>query len=191
MKYLIVGLGNRGAEYELTRHNIGFLVLDKLANDMGITFTTKKLGDMTHGRLKNKIVYLLKPSTFMNLSGKSVRYWLQELEIPIENLLVITDDLALPTGKLRLKTKGSDGGHNGLKSIQELLMTREYSRLRVGISDEFQKGKQVDYVLGNWSDEEWKTVKPKIETASEAVKSFVLAGAAITMEKYNGGTIRQ
>ncbi len=185
MKYLIVGLGNPGAEYELTRHNIGFLVLDKLAADIGISFSPKKLGDVAQGRLKNKIVHLLKPSTFMNLSGKSVRYWLQSLEIPMENLLVVTDDLALPTGKLRMKTKGSDGGHNGLKSIQDIIQTQEYSRLRFGISNEFNKGSQVDYVLGNWSDEEWKIVKPQIETAAEAVKSFVLAGAGVTMEKYN------
>jgi peptidyl-tRNA hydrolase, PTH1 family len=185
MKYLITGLGNPGLEYESTRHNIGFLVLDKLAADMGISFATKKLGDIAQGRLKNKIVHLLKPSTFMNLSGKAVRYWLQELEIPIENLLVITDDLALPTGKLRIKMKGSDGGHNGLSSIQEILQTQQYPRLRFGISNEYLRGKQVDYVLGNWTDEEWKIVKPQIETASEAVKSFILAGPAITMEKYN------
>src|SRR5665213_3469407 len=118
MKYLITGLGNPGAEYELTRHNIGFLVLDKLAQDMEIAFSPKKLGDVTSGRLKNKTLYLLKPSTYMNLSGKAVRYWMQQENIPLENILVITDDLALPTGKLRLKTKGSDGGHNGLKSIE-------------------------------------------------------------------------
>jgi len=187
MKYLIVGLGNPGPEYELTRHNIGFLVLDKIAADTGITFSTKKLGDMAQGRLKNKIIHLLKPSTYMNLSGKAVRYWMQDLDIPIENILVITDDLALPTGKLRMKTKGSDGGHNGLKSIQEILQTPEYARLRFGISDEFQKGKQVDYVLGQWADDEWKIVKEKIDTAAEAVKSFVLAGPAVTMEKFNRG----
>jgi PTH1 family peptidyl-tRNA hydrolase len=185
MKYLIVGLGNPGGEYELTRHNIGFLVLDKLAADMGISFSPKKLGDFAQGRLKNKMVHMVKPSTYMNLSGKSIRYWLQELNIPIENLLVITDDLALPTGKLRLKTKGSDGGHNGLKSTQEILQTQQYPRLRFGISNVFEQGRQVDYVLGKWSDEEWKTVKPQIDVAAEAVKSFVLAGAAVTMEKFN------
>jgi len=185
MKYLITGLGNPGAEYELTRHNIGFLVLDKLAGMTDISFEAKKLGDMASGRLKNKIIYLLKPSTFMNLSGKAVRYWLTELNIPIENLLVITDDLALPTGKLRMKTKGSDGGHNGLKSIQELLQTPEYTRLRFGIGSDFPKGRQMDYVLGNWTDEEWVIVKDKIEQAAEAVKSFVLAGPNLTMEKYN------
>lgn len=185
MKYLITGLGNPGAEYELTRHNIGFLVLDKLAGMTDISFETKKLGDMASGRLKNKIIYLLKPSTFMNLSGKAVRYWLTELNIPIENFLVITDDLALPTGKLRMKTKGSDGGHNGLKSIQELLQTPEYARLRFGIGSDFPKGRQMDYVLGNWTDEEWVIVKDKIEQAAEAAKSFVLAGPNLTMEKYN------
>ena len=185
MKYLIAGLGNPGQEYELTRHNIGFLVLDKLAGEMNISFSGKKLGEMASGRLKNKIVHLLKPGTFMNLSGKAVRYWLHQLEIPIENLLIITDDLALPTGKLRLKTKGSNGGHNGLKSIEELLQTQEYARLRFGIGNEFSKGRQVDYVLDTWTDDEWKTVKEKIDVAAEAVKSFVLAGSAITMEKYN------
>jgi len=187
MKYLIVGLGNPGAEYEFTRHNIGFLVMDKLAADLGISFETKKLGDVAQGRLKNKIVHLLKPSTYMNLSGKAVRYWMQDLGIPIENILIVTDDLALPTGKLRMKTKGSDGGHNGLTSIQEILQTQQYPRLRFGISNEFSKGKQVDYVLGRWDDEEWKTIKPQIETGAEAVKSFVLAGPVITMEKYNRG----
>jgi peptidyl-tRNA hydrolase, PTH1 family len=186
MKYLIAGLGNPGLEYELTRHNIGFLVVEKLAADIGISFSPKKLGDISQGRIKNKIVHLLKPATFMNLSGKAIRYWLQELDIPMENLLVITDDLALPTGKLRMKMKGSDGGHNGMKSIQDILQTQQYSRLRFGISNEFLKGSQVDYVLGNWSDDEWKIVKPKIEVAAEAVKSFVLAGPVITMEKYNG-----
>jgi PTH1 family peptidyl-tRNA hydrolase len=187
MKYLIVGLGNPGYEYALTRHNIGFLVLDKLAADLDTNFEPKKLGDFAQGRLKNKTVHLLKPSTYMNLSGKSIRYWMNELGIPPENLLVITDDLALPTGKLRMKTKGSAGGHNGLKSTEELLQTQEYSRLRFGISDEFQKGKQVDYVLGKWSDMEWAIIKDQIDVAAEAVKSFVLAGPAITMEQYNRG----
>ena len=185
MKYLITGLGNPGPEYELTRHNIGFLVLDKLAADTEISFETKKLGELATGRLKNKIIYLLKPNTYMNLSGKAVRYWLTELNIPIENFLVVTDDLALPTGKLRMKTKGSDGGHNGLKSIQELLQTQEYPRLRFGISGDFPKGRQIDYVLGTWDDEEWKIVKEKIDVASEAIKSFVLAGPVLTMEKFN------
>ena len=185
MKYLITGLGNPGQDYELTRHNIGWLVLDKLAADMGIEFSGKKLGDMTSGRLKNKIVYLLKPNTYMNLSGKAVRYWLNELDIPTENLLIITDDLALPNGKLRMKTKGSDGGHNGLKSIEEMLQTRDYARLRFGVGNDFPKGRQMEYVLGTWSDEDWKTVREKIEVATEAIKRFVLAGPVLAMEKYN------
>ncbi len=185
MKYLITGLGNPGAEYELTRHNIGFLVLDRLAASLDISFEPKKLGEMGSGRIKNKIIYLLKPATFMNLSGKAVRYWLTELNIPIENLLVITDDLALPTGKLRMKTKGSDGGHNGLKSIQEILQTPEYARLRFGIGSDFPNGRQMDYVLGNWTDQEWVIIKDKIDSAADAVKSFVLAGPNLTMEKYN------
>jgi len=185
MKYLITGLGNPGQEYELTRHNIGWLVLDKLAADMGIEFSGKKLGELASGRLKNKTVYLLKPNTYMNLSGKAVRYWLQELDIPKENLLIITDDLALPNGKLRMKTKGSDGGHNGLKSIEEMLQTPEYARLRFGVGSDFSKGHQMEYVLGTWSDEDWKTVKEKIEVAAEAIKSFALAGPVLTMEKYN------
>lgn len=186
MKYLITGLGNPGPEYELTRHNIGFLVLDRLADEMNIRFSTGRYGQLAQGRLKNKTLFLLKPDTFMNLSGKAVRYWMQQENIPAENLLVVTDDLALPTGKLRLKTKGSDGGHNGLKSINELLGHSNYPRLRFGISNEFSKGRQVDYVLGQWKDDEWKTVKSKIELASEIIQSFALAGAETTMGKYNG-----
>jgi peptidyl-tRNA hydrolase, PTH1 family len=185
MKYLIVGLGNPGQEYELTRHNIGFLVCDHIAETNTASFKPGRHGKIAETRFKNKQVYLLKPDTFMNLSGKAVRYWLNELKIPNENLLVITDDLALPLGKLRLKMKGSDGGHNGLKSINEVLNTQQYSRLRFGIGDEFSKGKQVDYVLGKWRDDEWKVLKEKIEVAAEFTKSFVLEGAERAMTKFN------
>jgi PTH1 family peptidyl-tRNA hydrolase len=185
VKYLIAGLGNPGPEYFYTRHNIGFLVLDALAGESGASFKPDRLGDIAQVRVKNKVLHLLKPNTYMNLSGKAVRYWLQQLDIPVENLLVVTDDLSLPTGKLRLRTKGSDGGHNGLKSIQELLNTQDYARLRFGISAEFAKGKQVDYVLGEWTGEEEKIIKEAIPTAAEAIKSFALAGPAVTMEKYN------
>ncbi len=185
MKYLIAGLGNPGPEYEKTRHNIGFLVLDRLAADLGGTFKTDKFGQIAQVRAKNKILYLLKPDTYMNLSGKAVRYWLQQLDIPKENLLVVTDDLALPSGKLRLKTKGSDGGHNGLKNINELLQTQEYARLRFGVGNDFPKGKQVDYVLSGWRAEEWKLVEERIKLSAEAIQSFALAGPSSTMTKYN------
>jgi PTH1 family peptidyl-tRNA hydrolase len=187
VKYLITGLGNPGPEYFYTRHNIGFLVLDALAEESGASFKPDRLGDITQVRAKNKILHLLKPNTYMNLSGKAIRYWLQQLDIPVQNLLVVTDDLSLPTGKLRMRTKGSDGGHNGLKSIQELLQTQEYARLRFGISAEFAKGKQVDYVLGQWTADEEKIIKEAIPKAGEAIKSFALAGPVVTMEKYNRG----
>lgn len=185
MKYLIAGLGNPGPEYFYTRHNIGFLVLDALAEESGASFKPDRLGDVTQVRAKNKILHLLKPNTYMNLSGKAIRYWLQALDIPVQNLLVVTDDLSLPTGRIRIRTKGSDGGHNGLKSIQELLQTQDYARLRFGISDNFPKGKQVDYVLGEWTPEEQKIIKESIPLATEAIKSFALSGPEVTMGKYN------
>ena len=153
-KFLIVGLGNIGDKYEHTRHNIGFKVLDELAKQENRKFETLKLGDLTTYKFKGRSFILLKPSTFMNLSGKSVLYWMTKEKIPLENVLVITDDLNLPFGTLRLKTKGSDGGHNGLKDIQDKLQTTKYNRFRFGISDTFSKGKQVDYVLGKWSADE-------------------------------------
>ena len=185
MKYLITGLGNPGPEYIQTRHNIGFLVLDKLAEKLAISFSPGRYGNIAQGRIKNKIVHLLKPETYMNLSGKAVRYWMNELNIPEENLLIITDDLALPTGKLRMKTKGSDGGHNGLKSINELLGHQNYARLRFGVSNNFDKGRQVDYVLGEWTAEDREIIVPKIELAVQAIESFVLAGPEKTMGTYN------
>lgn len=185
-KYLIVGLGNIGETYQNTRHNIGFKILDVFANKEALTFQTQKFGAITHYKLKGRTFVLLKPNTFMNLSGKAVLYWLTKEKIPLENLLVITDDLNLPFGSIRLKTKGSDGGHNGLKDIQEKLQTTKYNRFRFGISDAFNKGKQVDYVLGEWTQEENNNLDERLVKASELIKSFVLAGVNRTMNMFNG-----
>ena len=185
-KFLIVGLGNIGEKYEKTRHNIGFNILDFLAKEENITFETQKLGDLTSFKLKGRTFILLKPSTFMNLSGKAVTYWMQKEKIELSNLLILTDDLNLPFGTLRLKTKGSDGGHNGLKDIQEKLGTTNYNRLRFGISDEFSKGRQVDYVLGEWSREDQEKLPERLKTCSEIIKSFGTAGVNNTMNQYNG-----
>lgn len=185
-KYLIVGLGNIGEKYENTRHNIGFKVLDYFANKEDLVFETKKLGDLTTYKLKGRTFILLKPNTYMNLSGKAVLYWLTKEKIPLENLLVITDDLNLPFGSIRLKTKGSDGGHNGLKDIQEKLNTTKYNRFRFGISDAFGKGRQVDYVLGEWTQEEDNQLKERLEKSIELIKSFALAGINNTMNAFNG-----
>ncbi|MBF8151216.1 aminoacyl-tRNA hydrolase [Winogradskyella sp. F6397] len=185
-KFLIVGLGNIGEKYANTRHNIGFKILDYLAETNDITFETVKLGDVSTLKIKGRSLILLKPSTFMNLSGKSIKYWLKKEKIPIENLLVVTDDLNLPFGSLRLKTKGSDGGHNGLKDTQDKLQTVKYNRFRFGISDEFSKGRQVDYVLGEWTDEENTQLKERLKISAELVKSFALAGVNTTMNQFNG-----
>ncbi|NNC48955.1 MAG: aminoacyl-tRNA hydrolase [Flaviramulus sp.] len=185
-KFLIVGLGNIGEKYENTRHNIGFKILDFFAKQEALTFETQKLGDVTTYKLKGRTFILLKPNTYMNLSGKAVLYWLTKEKIPIENLLVITDDLNLPFGSIRLKTKGSDGGHNGLKDIQEKLNTTKYNRFRFGISNAFSKGKQVDYVLSNWTDEEIKSLNERLDKSLELIKSFVLSGVNDTMSKFNG-----
>ena len=185
-KYLVVGLGNIGEKYENTRHNIGFKVLDYFANQESLTFETQKLGDITTYKLKGRTFILLKPNTYMNLSGKAVLYWLTKEKIPLENLLVITDDLNLPFGSIRLKTKGSDGGHNGLKDIQDKLNTTKYNRFRFGISDTFSKGRQVDYVLGEWTDEENKNLKERLDKSVELIKSFGLAGINNTMNAFNG-----
>lgn len=185
MKYLIAGLGNIGAEYQYTRHNIGFRVLDALAKASNIVFTDRRYGEVAELKVKGKTLILLKPSTYMNLSGNAVRYWLKEEKIPVENLLVVVDDLALPFGSLRLKGKGSDAGHNGLKNIQSVLGTQVYSRLRFGIGREFSKGRQIDYVLGEFSDEEEKSLPERLETADEIIKSFCLAGLQNTMNQYN------
>ena len=185
-KYLIVGLGNIGEKYQNTRHNIGFKVLDFFAKTEEVTFETQKLGDVTVYKFKGRQFILLKPSTYMNLSGKSVLYWLTKENIPMENLLIITDDLNLPFGSIRLKTKGSDGGHNGLKDIQDKLQTTNYNRFRFGISDAFSKGRQVDYVLGEWSDEENEKLSERLEKSVELIKSFGTAGVNITMNTFNG-----
>jgi len=185
-KYLIVGLGNIGEKYQNTRHNIGFKVLDYFANKEGLVFETQKLGDITTYKLKGRTFIFLKPNTYMNLSGKAVLYWLTKEKIPLENVLIITDDLNLPFGSIRLKTKGSDGGHNGLKDIQDKLNTTKYNRFRFGISDAYSKGRQVDYVLGEWTDEENKNLKERLEKSVELVKSFALAGINNTMNTFNG-----
>lgn len=185
-KFLIAGLGNIGPKYEHTRHNIGFQILDHLAKEKELTWDTQKLGDLTVYKVKGRSLLLLKPSTFMNLSGKAVKYWMDKEKIPLENLLVVTDDLNLPFGALRLKTKGSDGGHNGLKDIQHILNTTQYNRFRFGISDRFAKGRQVDYVLGQWTDDEQKQMPERLEMARKAVDSFALAGMSITMNTFNG-----
>ena len=184
-KYLIVGLGNIGADYTNTRHNIGFKVVEQFAALNGAVFETKKLGDLATFRFKGRVFTLLKPNTYMNLSGKSVKYWLEKQAIPQENLLVITDDLNLPFGSLRLKMKGSDGGHNGLKDIQDKLNTSQYNRLRFGISDAFSKGRQVDYVLGEWTTEESEKLKERLDHCAEFIKSFVMAGVKNAMNSYN------
>ena len=185
-KFLIVGLGNIGAEYVNTRHNIGFKILDYFANQESVSFQTQKLGDVAEYKIKGRTVLLLKPNTYMNLSGKAVKYWLEKENIEKENTLVITDDLNLSFGSIRIKAKGSDGGHNGLKNIQLLLNSTEYPRFRFGISDAFKKGKQIDYVLGEWSPEEKEALKERLSISTEIIKSFALAGLNNTMNLYNG-----
>ncbi|MBD0831437.1 aminoacyl-tRNA hydrolase [Aestuariibaculum sediminum] len=185
-KYLIVGLGNIGEKYENTRHNIGFKILDHFAKTEDITFQTDKLGDVANYKLKGRTFVFLKPSTYMNLSGKAVLYWLTKEKIPLENLLVITDDLNLPFGSIRVKAKGSDGGHNGLKDIQDKLNTTKYNRFRFGISDAFSKGRQVDYVLGEWTEDENQKLNERLETSAALIKSFGLAGLSNTMNSFNG-----
>lgn len=185
-KFLIVGLGNIGVEYVQTRHNIGFKVVDFFAKSESVDFQTAKLGALATCSLKGRKVLLLKPNTYMNLSGKAVKYWMDAEKIPIENVLIITDDLNLPFGTVRLKPKGSDGGHNGLKSIQQILNTNQYPRFRFGISDEFKKGHQVNYVLGEWDETEKKALPERLQIASDAVKSFVLAGLPEAMNAFNG-----
>jgi peptidyl-tRNA hydrolase, PTH1 family len=185
MKFLIAGLGNIGPEYELTRHNIGFLVLDQLADQHKANFSVGRLAEKTEFKFKGKSIHLIKPSTFMNLSGKAIAYWLNELKIPKENLLVIVDDIALPFGSLRLRTKGSAAGHNGLKNIELLLNGQEYSRLRFGVGNEFGKGQQVDYVLSNFTQDEFTKLPEIIKKANDMILSFCTAGPAITMSQFN------
>lgn len=184
-KFLIVGLGNIGDEYENTRHNIGFKVLDTLAKENELKFRTDRLASVAEYKFKGRTLVLIKPSTYMNLSGKAVNYWMQAEKISIENILVLTDDLAFPFGTIRLKGKGSDGGHNGLKNIQETLNSVDYARLRFGVGSEFSKGKQVDYVLGKWTAEEEKALEPRIKQAIDMIKGFTTIGLQLTMTNYN------
>ena len=185
MKYLIVGLGNIGSEYQGTRHNIGFNVLDALAKASNISFSTQRYGDVAQMRLKNKLLVLLKPSTYMNLSGEAVRYWMQKENIELENLLVVVDDIALPFGAIRLRGKGADGGHNGLKNITQCIGTSNFARLRFGIGSDFPKGMQIDYVLGYPSEEEWQILPERANIAVEAIKAFCLSGLSFAMTNFN------
>src|SRR5687767_2459496 len=185
MKYLIAGLGNIGEEYAYTRHNIGFMILDALTKASNISFKSDRLAFTAEYKFKGRTFVVIKPSTYMNLSGKAVNYWLQAEKITKASLFVVTDDIALPFGKLRVKGKGSDGGHNGLTSIQETLNSTEYARLRFGIGSEFSKGKQVDYVLGEWSKEEKEKLPQRVSTAVEAIKSFGTIGLERTMTAFN------
>ena len=184
-KYLIVGLGNVGQEYDMTRHNTGFMVLDAFAKASNIVFDDRRYGFVAEASLRGRKLVLLKPSTFMNLSGNAVRYWLAKEKIDVERMLVVVDDLALPLGALRLKASGSNAGHNGLGNIQSVLGTERYCRLRVGIGNDFPRGMQVEWVLGRYSDDELKVLSPAIDTACEMIKSFVLSGVDFTMNQYN------
>lgn len=185
MKYLVAGLGNIGPEYELTRHNIGFLVLDRLADNQKVNFKTERLADHAEVKYKGRQLHLIKPNTYMNLSGKAIAYWLQELKIPKENLIVIVDDLALPFGSLRMRTKGSSAGHNGLKNIEALLGGQDYTRIRFGIGNDFSKGQQVDFVLSNFSSKEFEELPAIMDRAIEMVYSYATIGAERTMNFFN------
>lgn len=185
MKFLIAGLGNIGPEYELTRHNIGFLTLDRFADNEKVEFKTERLADKAEVKFKGRALHLIKPNTYMNLSGKAIAYWLQELKIPKENLLVIVDEIALPFGKLRLKPNGSAGGHNGLKNIEALLNTQEYPRVRVGIGSNYNKGQQVDYVLSNFTQQEFDELPAIMDRVIEMIQSFVTIGIERTMNFHN------
>lgn len=185
MNFLIVGLGNIGSEYAQTRHNIGFRVLDALAKASNLVFEDKRYGAVTTLKVKNQTLTLLKPSTYMNLSGNAVRYWMNEKKIPLENILVVVDDLSLPFGQLRMRPGGSEAGHNGLKHISSVLGTQQYARLRFGIGNDFPRGGQVDFVLGEFTDEDLKTMDERLELAGEMVKSFALSGIQFTMNRFN------
>ncbi|MBC6999378.1 aminoacyl-tRNA hydrolase [Cytophaga sp. FL35] len=185
-KFLIVGLGNIGDKYTETRHNIGFKILDALAEKESLSYETQKLGDVTTFKYKGKSALCLKPSTYMNLSGKALKYWMDKENIPLENVLVITDDINLSFGTIRLKTKGSAGGHNGLKDIQNTLQNTNFNRFRFGVGADFGKGRQVEYVLGEWSEEEQKSMPERLEKSVELIKSFIFAGVKNTMNNFNG-----
>ena len=185
MKYLIVGLGNFGDEYENTRHNIGFKILDALARASNISFSDKRYGYVAEMKYAGRIFILLKPNTFMNLSGRAVHYWMKKENIETDKVLIVVDDIALPLAKVRLKPKGGDAGHNGLKSIIQILGTQEFSRLRFGIGDDFPKGYQIDHVLGKWTREEEEVIAKKIDLCIETIKSFATIGTELTMTRYN------
>ena len=185
MKYLIVGLGNIGAEYEITRHNIGFLTLDRLADQQKVKFETLKLAMKSEFKYKGRQIHLIKPTTYMNLSGKAVNYWMQELKIPKENIIVITDDIALPFGKLRLRAKGSSAGHNGLKNIEQLTGGQNYARLKFGVGDNFHKGQQVDYVLSPFTKQEFEELPFAMDKGCEMILGFTTIGVNRTMSEFN------
>ena len=185
MKYLIVGLGNIGSEYAGTRHNIGFRAVDAFAEKQGVEWADKRYGFVAKTRVKNAELILLKPSTYMNLSGQAVRYWAQQEKIPVERILVIVDDLSLPVGKIRMRGSGSAGGHNGLKNIESCMMTQNYARIKFGIGNEFPKGTQIDFVLGKFSDDDNKVIAEKLDYVGEMIKSFCLQGLDRTMNQYN------
>jgi len=185
MKYLIVGLGNIGDEYEDTRHNIGFMVLDALAKASNTSFTDKRYGSVCRFKFKGRDLILLKPSTFMNLSGNAVRYWMKKENIPLENTLIIVDDIALPTGNIRMRSKGSPGGHNGLSHISAVLSSNDYARIRIGIGNNFRKGTQVDYVVGKWTGQEKEFLHARISVVIEMIKSFTTEGVELTMTAFN------
>ena len=185
MKYLIVGLGNIGSEYAGTRHNIGFRAVDAFAEKQGVEWADKRYGFVAKTRVKNAELILLKPSTYMNLSGQAVRYWAQQEKIPVERILVIVDDLSLPVGKIRMRGSGSAGGHNGLKNIESCMMTQNYARIKFGIGNEFPKGTQIDFVLGKFSDEDNKLIVEKLDYVGEMIQSFCLQGLDRTMNQYN------
>jgi peptidyl-tRNA hydrolase, PTH1 family len=185
MKYLIVGLGNVGEGYKNTRHNIGFTILDAMAIASNVSFTDKRYGAVCETRYKGRDLILLKPSTYMNLSGNAVSYWLKKEKIPVENMLVIVDDIALPLGSIRMRPKGSDGGHNGLSHISSTLSTNEYPRIRVGIGNSFSKGGQRDFVLGTWDSEEKEFIEKRVSIVIEMIKSFAFAGVELTMTAFN------
>ena len=186
MKYLIVGLGNIGPEYENTRHNIGFQIVDVLANSKGVVREEKRYGFVAKCRVKNAELVLLKPSTYMNLSGNAVRYWLQQEKIPVENMLVLVDDLNLPFGTIRIRKQGSNGGHNGLGNIQSVLGTENYARVRFGIGNEYTRGTQINFVLGEWTEEEKKMLPERLKVTTEIIPSFCLQGIDRTMNQFNG-----
>lgn len=186
MKYLIVGLGNIGPEYELSRHNIGFLTLDRLADREGLSWSSDRLAFRSEFKYKGRQLHLIKPTTYMNLSGRAVAYWLNSLKISQENLLVVVDDVALPFGVLRMREKGSSAGHNGLKSLEQLLGGQNYPRIRFGIGNDFPRGRQVEYVLGRWNPEEIEALPEHMDRAIQMILGFCTVGAHMTMTQFNG-----